>query len=131
MVLDLYPEPITNVVHFLHLTSSPSSNMVEYTPLMSIPPEDDGYGYIEPKESRQKTHSTRYLLPITALVALLASFAAAAFHLNMLSDPQPLLAPKEIASSLRMVKPTPNLEKGRETMVEMNLKCACCSVSPD
>ncbi|KAJ7452974.1 hypothetical protein B0H11DRAFT_2072117 [Mycena galericulata] len=96
--------------------------MVEYTPLMSIPPEDDEYGDIEPKESHQKTHSTRYLLPITVLMALLASFAAAAFHLSMLSDSQPLLAPKEIASNLRMVKPTPNLEKGRETMVEMNLK---------
>ncbi|KAJ6474218.1 hypothetical protein C8R45DRAFT_1103199 [Mycena sanguinolenta] len=96
-------------------------DMLEYTSLMSSSPDDDAYDGIEPKEGDQR-HLPRYSLLLTVLVALLATCAAAAFHLSVLSDSPTLLTPKEIQSKLRMAQPFANLEVGRNTMIRRKLK---------
>ncbi|KAJ7832968.1 hypothetical protein B0H13DRAFT_2370701 [Mycena leptocephala] len=52
---------------------------------MSSAPEDGVYELMESKESK-KTHSARDPLLFTVLIALLAIFAAGAFHLSVVSD---------------------------------------------
>lgn len=93
--------------------------MQEYTPLMSALSDDGAYSdEIKPGEPADQTHAPRYHLLLTVIIALIAIGAAAAFHLSVLSDAQPLLTPKEISSRLRMAEPSPNLEKGRSIMVK-------------
>lgn len=97
--------------------------MAEYTPLMSTPPDEDE---IESKESTNEL-SPRYPLLFSVLVALMAIAAAAAFHLSVLSathEAAPLLRPKDIESSFRMARPSPNLEKGHAILKKKKFKRA-------
>ncbi|KAJ7707390.1 hypothetical protein B0H17DRAFT_1000468 [Mycena rosella] len=58
-------------------------------------------------------------------MALIAISAAATFHLSVLSatqEPDTLLRPADLESTLRMARPSPNLEKGHETMRKMKFK---------
>ncbi|KAJ7808573.1 hypothetical protein B0H13DRAFT_2385797 [Mycena leptocephala] len=77
---------------------------------MSSAPEDGVYELMESKESK-KTHSARDPLLFTVLIALLAIFAAGAFHLSVSSGPD-----------FEWHNRLPNLEKGRDTMVKKKLK---------
>lgn len=102
--------------------------MTEYTPLSTSPPPD--YGGEDEMESKLKPTtnqlSPRYLLLFSVLMALMAISAAAAFHLSVLSathEPELLLRPKDIESSLRMVRPSPNLEQGHDIMKKKKFKC--------
>ncbi|KAJ7137852.1 hypothetical protein C8R44DRAFT_728052 [Mycena epipterygia] len=102
--------------------------MAEYTPLSTSPLPD--YGGEDGTESKLKPTTTNQLSPrslllFSVLMALMAIFAAAAFHLSVLSATQEselLLRPKDIESSLRMVRPSPNLEQGHETMKKKKFK---------
>ncbi|KAJ7625239.1 hypothetical protein DFH06DRAFT_1481296 [Mycena polygramma] len=96
--------------------------MAEYTPLMSAPPEEDE---VESQGPPPQELSPRYVLFFSMLMALMAISAAAAFHLSVLSaapETQLLLRPRDIESSLRMVQPSPNLQKGHATMRKMKFK---------
>ncbi|KAJ6585350.1 hypothetical protein B0H19DRAFT_419233 [Mycena capillaripes] len=96
--------------------------MAEYTPLMSAPLDDDE---VECKKPPPQELSRRYILLFSTLIALMAIFAAAAFHLSVLSatpETQLLLRPKDIESSVRMVRPSPNLEKGHAIMKKVKFK---------
>jgi hypothetical protein len=61
------------------MAGPPSANMREYTPLMSTAPEDSTDEGIESQE-HMKEDPTRYPRLFSALVALVAICAAAAFH---------------------------------------------------
>ncbi|KAJ7122690.1 hypothetical protein C8R43DRAFT_933173 [Mycena crocata] len=97
--------------------------MVEYTPLLSAVPEDEAEEEIQFRHLT-KAHSLRYIPLLTVLMALLAICAAGAFHLSVLSevDLEALLSPNEIESRLRMAQPSPNLEKGLDTMLKKKMK---------
>ncbi|KAJ7476170.1 hypothetical protein FB451DRAFT_1088228 [Mycena latifolia] len=101
--------------------------MAEYTPLMSSPP-DDGAGFeMKPKPTKSNTteQSPRYPLVFSLLVAIIAIAAAATFHLSVvyaIDEPALLLRPKDIESSLRIVRPSPNLDSGHNTMRKMKFK---------
>ncbi|KAF7358196.1 hypothetical protein MVEN_00868100 [Mycena venus] len=98
-----------------------SSDMLEYTPLMSSAPEDGLEDEIKVK-ARATTHSLRSSMLLSILMTLLAIYAAAAFHLSVLSDTPLLFTPREIESKLRRALPSPNLDKGRDIMEEKNYK---------
>ncbi|KAJ6620034.1 hypothetical protein B0H10DRAFT_1114977 [Mycena sp. CBHHK59/15] len=97
--------------------------MTVYMPLMSTPPPDDGAeDEIKPTGSQL---SSRHLVLFSTLMALLACLSAAAFHLSVLSasyGAEPLFSPNDIVSSLRMAVPSPNLEKGHDTMKKNKFK---------
>ncbi|KAF7354387.1 hypothetical protein MVEN_01127500 [Mycena venus] len=106
------------------MASTHSSDMQEYTLLMSAAPEDGMQDEIELKSRKhtEQQHSPRFLMLLSVLITLVAIGAAAAFHLSVLSDDEPLLTPKEITSSFRMALPSPNLEKGRDIMMKKKYK---------
>ncbi|KAF8214934.1 hypothetical protein K438DRAFT_1954939 [Mycena galopus ATCC 62051] len=94
--------------------------MAEYTPLMSTPPEE----YEIETKTRVQELSPRFTQLFSLLVAFMAIAAAAAFHLSVLAtyETQQLLRPKDVESTLRMVRPSPNLEKGHAIMRENKFK---------
>ncbi|KAJ7217286.1 hypothetical protein GGX14DRAFT_561805 [Mycena pura] len=98
-----------------------SSDTLGYTRLMSSAPEDgleDESGLKAPAT----THSLRSRMLVSVLMTLLAIYAAAAFHLSVLSDSPLLFRPREIEARLRMALPSPNLDKGRDIMDKKNYK---------
>jgi hypothetical protein len=99
-----------------------SPDMLEYTPLMSSVPEDGTEDETE-LNTPAAAHSPRYRMLLSVLIVLVAIYAAALFHLSVLSDTLPLFTPREIESKLRMALPSPNLDKGRDIMDEKNYKC--------
>ncbi|KAF7364878.1 hypothetical protein MVEN_00358200 [Mycena venus] len=96
--------------------------MADYTPLMSAPPDEDEVDSNKPPVQQL---SQRYVLLFSLLLALVAIAAAAAFHLSVLSafyETQHLPRPKDIESSLPVVQPSPNLEKGHAIMKKERFK---------
>lgn len=90
-------------------------------------PSDDDAGYeVESKPNFEPSStSSRYPMLLSVLMALIAIAAAAAFHLNVLSmapQREALLRPKDVESSFRIARPSPNLDKGHETMRKMRFK---------
>ncbi|KAJ7611060.1 hypothetical protein DFH06DRAFT_169895 [Mycena polygramma] len=96
--------------------------MAEYTPLMATSPEESLDGELESKERTLKAHSLRYPLLFSILIAALAIFAAGAFHLSVSTTTIPLLTPKEVSATFQGVLPSPNLEKGKDYMHQLNLQ---------
>ncbi|KAJ7486202.1 hypothetical protein B0H11DRAFT_2017345 [Mycena galericulata] len=95
--------------------------MAEYTPLMSTSPDEYE---MEPKKPASDL-SPHHPWLFTGLVALIAIASAAAFHLSVLSaahEAYPLFRPKDVESAFRAARPSPNLEKGHDTMKRMKFK---------
>ncbi|KIM79835.1 hypothetical protein PILCRDRAFT_823020 [Piloderma croceum F 1598] len=96
--------------------------MVEYLPLASASPtahDDDEFDTLKhgswvPHQSSTFNNSTT-LTWLTILMGIMATFAAAAFHITILSETSRLpsiRSPNDVTSTLKMVRPSPNLEKG-------------------
>jgi hypothetical protein len=97
--------------------------MAEYMPLVSIPPaahDDDEFdilkpgGWVAPQSSTVNNRTT--LTWLTILMGIMTTLAAAAFHITILSETsglQSIRSPNDVTSTLKMVRPSPNLDKGR------------------
>ncbi|KAJ6452012.1 hypothetical protein C8R47DRAFT_290156 [Mycena vitilis] len=98
--------------------------MAEYTPLMATSPEECLYAELESKEHTLKAHSLRYPLFCSVLIAILAISAAGAFHLSVSTTTTSirLLTPKEVDATFQRVLPSPNLEKGKDYVHQLNLR---------
>jgi hypothetical protein len=97
---------------------------VEYMPLASISPaahDDDELDILKPgdwvaPQSGIINTSRTALTWLTILMGIMATLAAAAFHITILSETsglQSIRSPNDVISTLKMVRPSPNLEKGR------------------
>jgi hypothetical protein len=100
--------------------------MDEYIPLMLTSPTHDDeqleeFGFSKPdlhlsQQSDNFSIKNRSILVwFTVVVAITAISAAAAFHICILSENdqlQLIRSPADIATALRVVQPSPNLEKG-------------------
>jgi hypothetical protein len=65
------------------------------------------------------------LVWFTVVVAMTAIYAAAAFHICILSENyqlQLIRSPADIATALRVIQPSPNLEKGLYNIKQKGLK---------
>ncbi|KAJ7143529.1 hypothetical protein C8R43DRAFT_953970 [Mycena crocata] len=98
--------------------------MAEYTPLMASSPDDCAENEVQSRKPTPQS-SPGYLLVFSLLMAFMAIFASAAFHLSVASatyEPELLLRPKDLKSSLRIAQPSPNLAKGHATMKNRKFK---------
>lgn len=100
--------------------------MDEYIPLMLTSPTHDDEQLEEFEFSKPDLHLSQQsdnfsiknrsiLVWFTVVVAITAISAAAAFHICILSENdqlQLIRSPADIATALRVVQPSPNLEKG-------------------
>ena len=102
--------------------------MSEYVPLMSAPPADyDNEGFESPKTQLQfqqrsdnfSANNCTTLAWFTILAVIMAISAAAVFRIcisSATSELELIRSPSDITKTLRMVQPSPNLEKGRQNI---------------
>jgi len=114
--------------------------MTDYMPLTSTSPElyndDDDFGALKPggrvpDQANNFKHTT--LVWLTILIGVMAISAAATFHITALSVTAglPIRSPHDVTSTLRMVQPSPNLEKGHTNIINWKKQkgelCRCGS----
>jgi hypothetical protein len=106
--------------------------MAEYMPLMSTSiteHDDEDFNSIKPDTMLPTTsfdvENHTFYMWLTALMAIMAISAAAAFHISMLSTTSGLeliRSRNDITSTLRIMQPSPNLEKGKTYIKQHKLK---------
>jgi hypothetical protein len=117
-----------------HSKFSTVMSMSEYMPLASTSltehNDDEDFeikhGSKLPHRSNSFSIENRTTLVwLTILMAVMAILAAASFHITILStpsSPNPIRSPNDITSNLRIVYPSPNLDKGRTILKQKKLK---------
>jgi hypothetical protein len=111
----------------------PIMSMAEYMPLTSTSSaehDDEDFDSLKaanelPHQSNSLNVHNRRTTWITILMTIMAISAALAFHLTIVwgtSGSEPIRTPKDVTSSLRMLTPHPNLDKGRILIKQKKLK---------